>query len=177
MFRGNVFVLKSLRFVKRPLQDSVQRLSHVLLCETLHFRKPCDLALDFLCQCFRANSQPRQQWRHYAVCLRHQRFQQMHRLNLLVFVACRQVVCLLQRFLRLHGHLVKSQHVYLASQRKGASALASPCPSTALLLAYFAPAAAAATAGVPALTPTFTLICFGFASSRFGIVSVSTPFR
>jgi len=32
--------------------------------------------------------------------------------------------------------------------------------------------AAAAKAGFP----TFTLICFGFASSRFGMLSVSTPF-
>jgi hypothetical protein len=32
--------------------------------------------------------------------------------------------------------------------------------------------AAAAIAGFP----TFTLICFGFASSRFGMLSVSTPF-
>ena len=27
-----------------------------------------------------------------------------------------------------------------------------------------------------AVAPTFTLICFGFASSRFGMLSVSTPF-
>jgi hypothetical protein len=32
--------------------------------------------------------------------------------------------------------------------------------------------AAAAKAGFP----TFTLICFGFASSRFGMLSISTPF-
>ena len=35
--------------------------------------------------------------------------------------------------------------------------------------------AAAARAGVAGV-PTFTLICFGFASSRFGMLSVSTPF-
>jgi hypothetical protein len=34
--------------------------------------------------------------------------------------------------------------------------------------------AAAAIACVP--VPTFTLICFGFASSRFGMLRVSTPF-
>jgi hypothetical protein len=171
MLCRNILVFESLSFIKGPFQNVVQRLAHVLLRETLHFGQPRHRALNLLIQCFTANPQARQQRRHHAVGLRHQRRKQMHGLNLLILVACRHIVGLLQRFLRFHRHLVKSQHDYLAS-RKRADALASPGPTTTVLLAYFPPAAAAATAGAP----TFTLICFSFASSRFGIVSVSTPF-
>jgi len=41
-----------------------------------------------------------------------------------------------------------------------------------LVQPYYLAPAAAATAGVP----TLTLICFGLASSRFGMTSVKTPF-
>src|SRR5580765_6865943 len=100
----------------------------------------------------------------------------MYRLNLLILVARRHVVRMLQRFLRFQRHLVKSQHLLplisaLLYAKRGCRTGQPLSHMTALLLAYFAPAALA-TAGVP----TFTLICFGFASSRFGIVRVSTPF-
>jgi hypothetical protein len=60
-------------------------------------------------------------------------------------------------------------------KRKGLANFASPSfldPIKAGWRSYLAPAAAA-TAGVP----TLTLICFGLASSRFGMNSVKTPFR
>ena len=41
-----------------------------------------------------------------------------------------------------------------------------------LVQPYYLAPAAAATAGAP----TLTLICFGLASSRFGMTSVKTPF-
>ncbi len=58
------------------------------------------------------------------------------------------------------------------SKEKGLAKIASP-----LLLDLWSGSlqrapAAAAIAGFS----TFTLICFGFASSRFGMLSVSTPF-
>src|SRR5580765_6515347 len=100
----------------------------------------------------------------------------MYGLNLLILVARRHFVRVLQGFLRFHRHLVKSQHALplfsAPPQAKRGCRTGQPLSHiTAFLLAYFAPAALA-TVGVP----TFTLICFGFASSRFGIVRVSTPF-
>src|ERR1700676_2122068 len=102
----------------------------------------------------------------------------MNRLDLLVLMARGYFLRALQRFLGLHGHFFKSQHhrtstYYLQKglafrQPRNARQLA---PLTSSGTAYFAPAAAAI-AGVP----TLTLICFGLASSRFGTVSVSTPF-
>src|SRR5437016_3649402 len=89
----------------------------------------------------------------------------------------------LQRFLRLHGHLFKSQHLHplkryvLEAKRrngKGLDTSSSPRSQPPLVTNFFpylAPAAA-----VIAGTPTLTLICFGLASSRFGISSVSRPF-
>jgi hypothetical protein len=57
-------------------------------------------------------------------------------------------------------------------RKTGLADSAAPLSSRNLPLAYLADAAAAAAAGVP----TFTLICFGLASSRFGMLNVSTPF-
>ena len=83
----------------------------MLLGKTLHFRQARNLSLDFLGQGLGANSEPSKQRWHYAVRLRHQSLQQVDWLYLLILVARRHVVRLLQRFLRFHCHLFKSQHV------------------------------------------------------------------
>ena len=70
-----------------------------------------------------------------------------------------------------HSVLLQNfSHSNIKGKQKGLAHLPAP-PTRYFQLAYFA-AAAAATAGVP----TLTLICFGLASSRFGMFSVSTPF-
>ena len=82
--------LKFSRFLERALQHIVQSASHILLREAGHFRQLAHLALDLLrFSVSAADSQSRQQRRHHAVRLRHQRGQQMHRLDLLIFVARR----------------------------------------------------------------------------------------
>jgi hypothetical protein len=60
----------------------------------------------------------------------------------------------------------------VASNEKGLAISPAPCYFVSLTGSLQRAPAAAAKAGVP----TFTLICFGFASSRFGMLSVSTPF-
>src|SRR5882757_2104474 len=99
----------------------------------------------------------------------------MQRRDLLLFMTRGNLLRLLQGLLRLHGHFVESQHVSLPHQTCSANSSKRgrhrPAPFflyDRLWLTYRAPAAAAC-------APTFTLICFGFASSRFGIVSVRTP--
>ena len=82
-------------------------------------------------------------------------------------------------FLAMAPHLVTSK-IYITFSTKRGWQFASPAivpyqyywQLNYWQLTYFAPAAAAATAGAP----TFTLICLGLASSRFGITSVKTPF-
>src|SRR5215470_17009270 len=102
----------------------------------------------------------------------------MQRPNFLLFVARGDFLRLLQRLLRFDRHFVESQHQFLISLqhfltpilllKKRSWHFRQPLSCLTGLLPY---RAAAAAAGVP----TFTLICFGFASSRFGIVSVKTP--
>lgn len=75
MFSRNVFILESAGFVKRALQDVVQSFPEMLLRETLYFRQPRDFACDFLLEHFGADPEPRKQWRHYSVGLRHERSQ------------------------------------------------------------------------------------------------------
>src|SRR5579859_5954523 len=111
VFCRNVLVLESLRLVKCPLQNVVQRLTHVLLRKALHFRQPRDLALNILTKRLVSNAQSCQQGWHHPVRLRYQCLEQMHGFNLLILVARRHVIRLLQRFLRFHRQLVKSQHV------------------------------------------------------------------
>ena len=60
----------------------------------------------------------------------------------------------------------------VASNEKGLAIPPAPCYFVFRSGSLQRAPAAAARAGVP----TFTLICFGFASSRFGMLSVSTPF-
>src|SRR6266513_1647135 len=98
-------------------------------------------------------------------------------LNLLIFVARGDFLRSLHSLLRLDGHLFKSQHnpsFPAHFVEKGAGASVSPIidRSPATLGQHYLPEADAAIAGVA----TLTLICFGLASSRFGMVSVSTPF-
>src|SRR6267378_3986964 len=173
MLGRNVFILEDGRLFEGPLENLIQRLAHVLLREALDSWQPANLFFNFLRQEFAANSQARQQRRHHAVGLRRQRREQVHRLNLLVFVPGGDFLCSLDGFLGLDRHFFKSQHNNLVSRpfyRKRAGAMASPFLLPQFLANYFP--AAAAIAGVP----TLTLICLGLASSRFGMVSVSTPF-
>src|SRR5882762_7443774 len=173
MLGRNVFILEIVSFLEGPLEHLVQRLAHVLLREALDFRQLGDLLLNFLRQEFAANSQARQKRRHHAVGLRGQRREQVYRLNLLVFMARGDFLRSFDGFLGLDRHFFKSQHSNLIStirHRKRAGTMASPFLLPPFLAIYFA--AAAAIAGVP----TLTLICLGLASSRFGMVSVSTPF-
>ncbi len=140
----------------------------MLLRKSGHTRQTPNLSLDVLRKHFRANAQTRQQRRHHTVGLRCQRGKQVNRLNLLVFMAPGNFLGALQRFLCLHRHLVKSQHDSTSTPTSNKGAGFSPAPYNSQVAAYFAPAIAGA--------PTLTLICFGLASSRLGIVSVSTPF-
>ena len=110
VLRGDVFVLEVFGFLEGALQHIVQRATHVLLREAGHFRQPAHLALKFLRQHLAADSQPRQKRGDHAVGLRYQRGQQVHRLDLLIFVARGNFLRALQRFLRLDGHFFKSQH-------------------------------------------------------------------
>src|ERR1700730_19297073 len=98
----------------------------------------------------------------------------MHGLNLLVLVARRHLLRALQCFLSLDRHFFESQHSrssHPRSEEKGPARKPALLCFHNRLLVYFAPAAAAI-----AGAPTLTLICFGFASSRFGMVNVKTPF-
>src|SRR5262249_45373839 len=95
----------------------------------------------------------------------------------LIFMARGYFLRLLQGFLGLHGHFVKTQHGSLSTLKKGGWPGRQP-PMLAHgvfrrwhLFADYRPAAAAA-----ATPSTFTLICLGLASSRFGTLSVSTPY-
>jgi hypothetical protein len=63
-----------------------------------------------------------------------------------------------------------SEHV--TSDEKGLAILQAPCHFIFRSGSLQRDPAAAAKAAFP----TFTLICFGFASSLFGMLSVSTPF-
>src|SRR5207245_11689299 len=132
-----------------------------------------------------ANTKTGEQRKHYSIGLRHQRGKQVHRLYLLILVLRSHFLGALDGFLRLHGHFFKSQHrtpQNLNSDVSFAERGWRVGQPLFLQLTYFAyslfaaspylPEAAAATAGAF----TFTLTCFGFASSRLGIVSVSTPF-
>ena len=173
MLGRNVFILEIVSFLESPLEHLVQRLAHVLLGKALDLRQLGDLFFNFLRQDFAANSQARQKRWHHAIGLRGQRREQVHRLNLLVFLRRSNFLRSLYGFLRLDGHFFKSQHnnpLSSAFYRKRADAMASPFLLPQFPANYFP--AAAAIAGVPALT----LICLGLASSRFGMVSVSTPF-
>ena len=60
----------------------------------------------------------------------------------------------------------------VASNEKGLAISPAPCYFVFRCRSLHRDPAAAAKAGFP----TFTLICFGFASSRFGMLSVRTPF-
>ena len=60
----------------------------------------------------------------------------------------------------------------VTADKQGAGNIASPLFLRLRARSVQRAPAAAAMAGAP----TFTLICFGFASSRFGMLSVSTPF-
>ena len=131
VLRRNVFVLEPLGFVKRALQDIVQGLTEMLLRNAGDFWQPVKLTLDFLSQGFGGDTKPRKKRRHDTVSLRHECRKQVQRLDLLVVVPRRYLMGLLQRLLRLHGHLVKSQHGfprsrYSTSRKEGPAA--SPAP-------------------------------------------------
>src|SRR5260370_1570406 len=101
----------------------------------------------------------------------------MHRLDLLSFVPRGNLLRALHGLLRFDGHFFKSQHTDLVSCRSRRKRGWHPGQPLNLPLhrlggQNYLPAAAAAAAGAP----TLTLICFGLASSFFGMLSVSTPF-
>lgn len=177
MFRRNVVILKFRSFVKGFFEHIIERSSQMLLRESLNFRQAADLAVQILCEQLRTDTKASQQRGHHTIRLLHERGKQVQRFHRLVFMARGGFLRFLNRLLRLHGHLVKTQHFPLLARLhngKGASTLASPlCYRTARRAARmidYLPAAAA-TAGVA----TLTLICLVLASSRFGMVSVSTP--
>jgi len=86
VLRRDVFVLEPLGFVKRALQDIVQRLPEMLLRHARDFWQPAKLTLDFLSQGFGGDTKPRKKRRHDTVSLRHECRKQVQRLDLLVFV-------------------------------------------------------------------------------------------
>src|SRR5579859_334209 len=182
MFGGDRFIFETIGLLECLLEDVVERTTHVLLGEALHFGETRDLAFDFVGERLGVDTKAREQRRHDAIRLRHERGQQVHRLNLLILVPGGYFLGALDGLLRLHGHLFKSQHGTLNFYCVGKKGLARRPAPLFLQLAYYSctlfaappylPEAAAATAGAF----TLTLTCFGFASSRLGIVSVSTPF-
>ena len=128
---------------------------------------------------------------------------QMDRLNLLVLVLRGDFLRALHRLLSLYGQFFKSQHLFprftytailnaafklnnsanldghlnRISNTKGMANCQPSDYSFSLgwFASYFVPVPAAAELAI-AGEPTFTFICFGLASSRFGITSVKTPF-
>ena len=48
VLRRNIFVFEAVRLFERPLQDVIERSSHVLLGKPLHLRQPADLPLNVL---------------------------------------------------------------------------------------------------------------------------------
>ncbi len=103
MFRGDVLVLKLFRFLEGAFQNLIYSIAHVLLPKALHFRQACDGALNFLRHHLGPNSQLRDQRRHHAAVLRHQRRQQMYRLDLLVLARSGNFLRALHRLLSLQS--------------------------------------------------------------------------
>ena len=89
--------------------------------------------------------------------------------------------CCLSSFWLSRRHLLRLQKLFqiaaggsstVASNEKGPAISPAPCYFVFRSMSLQRDPAAATKTGVP----TFTLICFGLASSRFGMLSVSTPF-
>src|SRR5215472_4618366 len=118
MFRRDILIFEVVGFFKRRLEHVIERAAQVLLGEALHFWQARDLAIQLLGQSLGGNAEPRQQGRHNAVGLRHQRGEQMNRLNLLVLVPGGNFLGALHRFLRLHSHFFESQHTALKKYQK-----------------------------------------------------------
>src|SRR5206468_12447077 len=183
MFRRDVLVLELLGFLECTLERVVQRPAHSLLGKALNFRQPAKFAFHVAAQHFLTNAESREQWRHHSIRLACQCGKQVQRRNFLIFVAGGNFLRVLQRFLRLYCQFFESHHDELLPpffekwvRKKGAGAAPAPCCSTrtkrriAFAEVFYRPATTAAVC-----PPTFTLICLGFASSRFGMLSVSTP--
>src|SRR6516164_9511594 len=180
VFGRDVVVLEPVGLLECLLENVVERSAHMLLGKPLHFGQPGDLPRDPLGQRFGVNAKPGEQGGHYAIGLGYQRRQQVNRFNLLILVLSGNLLGALHGFLRLDSHFFKSQHRNLNLPDMALRGWRShqPLRATTFALSWplaasgYLPEAAAATAGAL----TLTLICFGFASSRLGMLNVSTPF-
>src|SRR5271155_1684114 len=110
MLGRNVLILQPLHLVERVLQNLVRRRTQILLRDAGNFRQPRDLLLHVTRDRRRRHPQLLQQRRHHAVALRHQRPQQMQRLDLLLPLAPAHLLRRLQRLLGLYSQFVKTQH-------------------------------------------------------------------
>ncbi len=106
----NILVLEVFGFVKSALNRFIEGLAELLLGE------PADLGQATQCRFYVAGQrlgthpETRQQRRHNAVTLFHQRAEQVHGLNLLLLVPPGDFLRLLQGFLRFYGQFVESHH-------------------------------------------------------------------
>ncbi len=103
MFGRNILILKTRSFIESSRHHIVQRLAQILLRDCRHLRQSLHLPFHFLRQNLRRHAQLRQQRRHHPIALRHQRPQQMQRLDLLLSRARAHFLRRLQRFLSLYG--------------------------------------------------------------------------
>src|ERR1700690_2333917 len=180
MFGGNILVLELGGLFERALQNVVQGTPQVLLRKSLNFRQVPDFTFDVLGEYLRPDAETREQRRHHTILLLRESGKKMHRFNRLILVAGGNFMSCLDGLLGLHGHFVESQHSALSNPilySEGGRLRSQPPHAIAQRLApsaRFADYLPAATA--TAEPSTFTLICFGLASSRFGMLSVSTPF-
>src|SRR5215470_10236742 len=109
MLRRDKLIFEVVRLFERLFEDIVERAAHMLLGKSLHFGQTPNLALDLLSKSVGRYAQPRQQGRHDAVSLLHERRQEVYWLNLLVFVPRGNFLGALYCFLRLDGHFLESQ--------------------------------------------------------------------
>src|SRR5215470_7886227 len=83
MLGRDKLIFEVVRLFECLFEDIVERAAHVLLGKSLHFGQTPKLTLDLLRKSVGGNAQPRQQRRHDAVGLLHERCQQVYWLNLL----------------------------------------------------------------------------------------------
>ena len=108
---GNIFVFEFPGLVEGFFENSIRCRAQMLLGNAGDFGKPRQLRFDIARQDFRAHAEPRQQRRHDAVALLHERGKQVYRLNLLLVVSRSDFLSGLKRFLGLHGQFVEADHV------------------------------------------------------------------
>src|SRR6266852_8956391 len=166
MLGRNILVLELLRLIERALDHRVGRRTQMLLRDACDLRKVLELRFDFSGQHLGAHAQACHQRKHNAVGLADQGSKQVHGLDLLLVVPGGELLRLLQGLLSFHCEFVKAHHGLLLSREPGRSKKGRQSPAPQVPSRTYLPAAA-----------TLTLTCFGLASSRFGMVNVSTPSR